>query len=129
MKSQSWKAYKEEGLQYLNTAVKGFQKRKIFTPVILYNLFCMAIEKLIMALLTYRGTLPDNHTLNELASSADRIVKLDLSLIHALNKMDQYQRICDLSAYKPRELSEQELGESMETALRVKDLVQSEIQE
>ena len=60
---ENWHDYRNDGEQFLHTAVAAFEKRKkAFSTETLYNLTCIAIEKFIMAFLMKNGDLADNHT-------------------------------------------------------------------
>lgn len=96
----NWRDYQRDGEQFLKTAQGAYdRKKKTFTPETLYNLTCMAIEKLIMAFLMKNGDLAENHTMADLL----RALQLHLGEIPALAEkllyLDGFQEICDLDEY------------------------------
>ena len=86
----------------MQTATAAFEKnKKVFTPVILYNVIAMAIEKFVMAALMSHGALPYNHTMTDLVEAMDETFPNALArLKDGLLMMDEYQDICDLDGFK-----------------------------
>ena len=96
----NWQEYRRDGEQFLHTAMMARKKnKKCFTPVILYNLTGMAIEKLIMAYLMKNGDLAENHTMGDLLTALERHAGSQPELAEKLHYLDSFQEICDLEAY------------------------------
>lgn len=96
----NWRDYHRDGEQFLNTANSAFTKRKkTFTPETLYNLTCMAIEKLIMAFLMKNGDLAENHTMGDLQRALQKHLGDIGELGTDLEFLDTFQEICDLDTY------------------------------
>jgi hypothetical protein len=56
----NWRDYRRDGEQFLHTATEAHnKKRKAFSTDTLYNVTCMAIEKLVMAFLMKNGDLAE----------------------------------------------------------------------
>ncbi|MGW8194846.1 MAG: HEPN domain-containing protein, partial [Desulforhopalus sp.] len=92
--------YLRDGEQFLKTANGAFTKRaKAFSPETLYNLTCMAIEKLIMAYLMKNGDLAENHTMGDLLLALERHLGHNADIAEKLRYLDQFQEICDLDSY------------------------------
>lgn len=96
----NWREYRRDGEQFLQTAQKAHEKgKKSFSTDTLYNLTCMAIEKLIMAYLMKNGDLAANHTMADLL----RALQLHLGELPELSEkllfLDGFQEICDLDEF------------------------------
>jgi hypothetical protein len=92
--TESWRQFFQEGDSYLRVAQGGVRRPKIFTPEVVYNLAAMALEKHIMAVLIYNGTLADNHTFEDLVDSADRCSPLPPDVRERLLALQKHQQIC-----------------------------------
>ena len=90
----SWTDFYNQGVQYMVTAEKSVRHPDKFTPLIIYNLTAIAIEKLIMGVCTLHGTLPFCHTLSGMAGFVKDIIGLDEGLMSDMNLMDRMQQIC-----------------------------------
>ncbi len=96
----NWRDYRRDGEQFLRTATGAYNKRKkAFSTDTLYNVTCMAIEKLIMAFLMKNGDLAENHTMGDLL----RALQLHLGdipdLAEKLLYLDTFQEICSLDNF------------------------------
>jgi len=96
----NWRDYRRDGEQFLQTATQAHnKKKKAFSTDTLYNVTCMAIEKLIMAFLMKNGDLADNHTMADLL----RALQLHLGDIPDLSEklmyLDTFQEICSLENF------------------------------
>lgn len=106
----NWRDYRRDGEQFLKTAHGAYRrKKKAFSAETLYNLTCMAIEKLIMAFLMKHGDLAENHTMADLL----RALQLHLGdlpeLAEKLLYLDGFQEICDLDAFTIRSPTEDDV--------------------
>ncbi len=96
----NWRDYQRDGEQFLKTAIGAHSKsKKTFSPDTLYNLTCMAIEKLIMAFLMKNGDLAENHTMGDLLRSLQLHLGEIPELEEKLRYLDTFQEICDLDTY------------------------------
>nr|MBF0222204.1 hypothetical protein [Desulfobulbaceae bacterium] len=97
-----WQEFLVEGQGFLHTASAAVEKsRKVFTPEILYNIIAMAIEKFVMAALMKHGTMPYNHTMQDLVEAMDTTFPHAIDeLRDGLLKMGEYQDICDLDGFR-----------------------------
>ena len=96
----NWRDYRRDGERFLQTAIGAHnKKKKAFSTDTLYNVTCMAIEKLIMAFLMKNGDLAENHTMADLL----RALQLHLGdipdLAEKLMYMDTFQDICSLDNF------------------------------
>ena len=99
-----WREYIREGEQYLKCAVNAASKRRaVFTPVILYNLIGMAIEKFLMGFLMHNGALAENHTMIDILNSVEKITGPQPKMLEEFRYLDSFQEICDIDAYNTRE--------------------------
>lgn len=121
----NWHEYQRDGEQFLQTALGAYRKKKeTFTSDTLYNLTCMAIEKLIMAFLMKNGDLADNHTMGDLLRSLQRHLDLQPELVDKMVFLDSFQEICDLENYQVRIPAEDDIltilatGEKLHQQLR-----------
>ena len=120
----NWRDYRRDGEQFLKTAIEAHNKRKkAFSTDTLYNVTCMAIEKLIMAFLMKNGDLAENHTMADLL----RALQLHLGdipdLAEKLMYLDTFQEICSLDNFIINIPSEEDvvkmlaIGEDVQTIL------------
>lgn len=117
-----WNNYKNDGEQFLNTAVAAFTKKKrAFSSETLYNLTCIAIEKYIMAFLMKNGDLADNHTMIDMVRSMERHLKLSPELVEKLLFLDQFQEICDPDSYSVRVPAEEDIITFLATGQQLRD--------
>ncbi len=96
----NWQDYRRDGEKFLHTATAAHhKKKKAFSTDTLYNVTCMAIEKLIMAFLMKNGDLAENHTMADLL----RALQLHLGelpdLADKLMYLDTFQEICSLENF------------------------------
>lgn len=120
----NWREYRRDGEQFLKTATEAHsKKRKAFSTDTLYNVTCMAIEKLIMAFLMKNGDLAENHTMADLL----RALQLHLGdipdLAEKLIYLDTFQEICSIDNFTIHIPSEEDvvrmlaIGEDVRTVL------------
>jgi len=102
--NSSWNDFYKQGIQYMRTTERSVMRGDIFTPVIMYNMSAIAIEKLIMGACMFEGKLPFCHTLSGMADFSREILGLDEQLVSDMNLMDDMQMICsedDVSLKEP----------------------------
>lgn len=126
-----WEEFLQEGEAYLQTAKGAYANgRKAFTPVILYNIVAMAIEKFVMAALMKHGALPYNHTMADLVFAMDDVFPDDISEIREeLLNLDHYQEICDVDSFNIIPPTPDEIPAMLSLAGTLQDLVQMKIAE
>ena len=113
-----WEQFRLEGQQYLHLADAAFTKKKeAFTPIILYNLFAMAIEKLVMSALMEVGRLPFNHTMYDLVEAMETWLPEKIAgMGERLRALDRYQEICDLENTQIIEPTVEELEQMLQVS-------------
>lgn len=95
-RNTTWDDFYYQGIQYMRTVEKSLVRQDIFTPVIIYNISSMAIEKILMGVFILHGELPFCHTLSGMAGSAKNIIGLDDQLIDDMTRMAGMQSICSV---------------------------------
>ena len=120
----NWRDYRRDGNQFLKTAQGAYdKKKKAFSADTLYNLTCMAIEKLIMAFLMKNGDLAENHTMADLLRALQLHLGEVPELAEKLLYLNDFQEICDLDEYTIRIPTEADvlkflaIGEAVRVAL------------
>lgn len=104
LKNSSWNDFYIQGIQYMHAAEKSIVRGDVFTPVIIYNISAIAIEKLIMGACMSAGELPLCHSLSGMADFAKNVIGLDQQLVDDMNLMDKMQMLCsadDISVKDP----------------------------
>ena len=106
----NWRDYRRDGEKFLHTATEAYnKKKKAFSTDTLYNVICIAIEKLIMAFLMKNGDLAENHTMADLL----RALQLHLGdipdLAEKLMYLDTFQEICSLDNFTIHTPSEEDV--------------------
>ena len=120
----NWRDYRRDGEQFLHTAKRAYdKKKKAFSTDTLYNVTCMAIEKLIMAFLMKNGDLAENHTMADLVRALrphlGEIPELEEKLLY----LDTFQEICSLENFTIQLPTEEDvvkmlaIGEDVRTIL------------
>lgn len=118
----NWRDYLHDGEQYLSTAQGAYRKRKkAFSPDTLYNIICMAIEKLIMAFLMKNGDLAENHTMGDLLRALEKHLGHQPELSDELLYLDTFQEICDVDNYAIRIPNDEDLVTILAIGQDVKD--------
>lgn len=115
-----WRQYIREGEQYLRCAVNAAEKRPgVFTPVILYNLIAMAIEKFLMGFLMHHGALAENHTMIDILRSVEKIIGPQRQMAEDFRYLDSFQEICDIDAYNRREPTMDEIPRILACGVKI----------
>lgn len=116
-----WREYIKEGEQYLRCAVNAAEKRRGgFTPVILYNLIGMAIEKFLKGFLMHHGALAENHTKIDILNSVEKITGPQPEMRENFRYLDSFQEICDIDAYNTREPTMDEIPRIIACGVTIK---------
>lgn len=108
-----WETFFKEGDSYLRVAQGGARRPKVFTPEVVYNLAAMALEKHVMAVLMYNGTLADNHTFEDLVDATDRCCPLETTVRQRLLDLQQHQQICSPYDGYRRDTLTREVGDEI----------------
>ncbi|PHR29088.1 MAG: hypothetical protein COA36_05245 [Desulfotalea sp.] len=120
----NWQDYLREGEQFLKTADGAFRKKaKAFSPDTLYNITCMAIEKLIMAFLMKNGDLAENHTMRDLLFALEKHLGHVPGLADKLMYLDTFQEICDIDKYNIVIPTEQDVIRFLSIGKDIKELL------
>jgi hypothetical protein len=125
---QGWEEYLSDGDAFLRTALAAHaKKRKAFTPVILYNIVAMAIEKHVMAALMKKGELPYNHTMGDLVAAMEEVFPEAISEIKdGLLDLDRYQEICDVDTFTITPPVGEEISVMLVLAVKMQELAHIE---
>jgi len=120
-----WEEFWRDGKAFLKTAQAAHAKhRQAFTAEILYNLVAMAVEKFVMAALMWHGTMPYNHTMQDLVEAMDETFPGALGELEKdLLALDAFQQICDLEGYSIRPPEMEKIPAMLELAARLETLV------
>ena len=120
----NWQDYFRDGEQFLKTANGAFAKKsKGFSTDTLYNVTCMAIEKLVMAFLMKNGDLAENHTMGDLLYALQRHLGEIPDMAVKLHYLDKFQEICDLNTYVIQVPTEEEVSKFLAIAKDIQDLL------
>jgi hypothetical protein len=96
----NWRDYRTDGEKFLHTAIEAHKKKKkAFSTDTLYNITCMAIEKMVMAFLMKNGDLAENHTMADLLRALQLYLGDIPDLKEKLMFMDSFQEICSLENF------------------------------
>ena len=93
MRPQGWREWLKHGCQYEKAGVGKSENSKL-SPVIIYNLFSMALESYCMSILDYHGTLADNHTFTDLLNALETVCTIDAELKQRILELEKCQKIC-----------------------------------
>ncbi|MHB8808996.1 MAG: hypothetical protein ACYC9M_03150 [Desulfobulbaceae bacterium] len=119
-----WHKYLGEGEKYLAWAQGAAARRRdVFTPNIIYNVTAMAIEKLLMGLLMYHGTLAENHTMRDLLDAVERVAGPQPQFAEDFRYLDAFQDICSLEAYRCSEPTWEDIPRILACGAQVSDFV------
>ena len=126
---QGWEEFLAEGEGFFSVSLNAYNKQKEkFTPEILYNIICMAIEKYIMAALMKNGALPYNHTMTDLTEAMETTFGNTMDgLKDRLMALDRYQEICDVESFTIQPPRMEEIPAMLETAKKVRALTSRHI--
>lgn len=95
LQSADYREFFAHAIKFHKLGKNGFIKRpEIFTNEILYNVFGLAIEKYVMALMTFNGEMPEGHTFYDLLEAAKTKVEIPDKLYKQLIDLESYQNLC-----------------------------------
>lgn len=122
-----WEKFLEEGKSFHRIA-RGAQRRPgLFSAEIRMNLIGMAIEKYLMAIFLRRRSLPDNHTMTDLADAMKRIKPLPAEVESVMREMDDLQQICSPDEIRVRKPEEAENIRFLAALDTIAAIVESEL--
>ena len=120
----NWRDYRRDGEQFLQTAVGAhLKKKKAFSTDTLYNVTCMAIEKLIMAFLMKNGDLAENHTMADMLRALQLHLGEVPDLAEKLLYLDTFQEICDLDEFTVHSPTDTEITQILAIGQEVRSLL------
>ncbi len=99
MSEMEWEKFLELGRQYEASGKSKNGPMSKLSPVVVYNLFSMALENYCMAMLMYHGTMADNHTFTDLIDSLERVCPLDAALKGRILDLERHQQICSFADF------------------------------
>ena len=99
MSELNWEKFLELGRQYEASGKGKNRSDSKLSPLVVYNLFSMALENYCMAILTHHGTMADNHTFTDLIDSLDRVYPLDPELRRRILDLERHQQICSFEDF------------------------------
>ena len=97
---KEWENYLQDGIKLHKAASGKNGKPSKFEPTIRYNLFAMALEKNIMAILNRYNDLPENHTFSDLVFAVSKYVQLEPELKNEILELERAQSICSIYDYE-----------------------------
>jgi hypothetical protein len=119
-----WHKYLGDGDKYLAWAQGAAAKRRdVFTPVIIYNVTAMAIEKFLMGLLMYHGTLAENHTMRDLLDAVERVAGPQPQFAEDFRYLDAFQDICSLENYQLHDPTWEDIPRILACGAQVSDFI------
>jgi len=126
---KTWEKFINDGNKYLKTAVNGCKNRKkVFTPDIIYHIVSMSIENHIMGYLFYHNRMPDNHTLVDLINAVKEISEVDDDLYKRILLMNRFQEaVCSLSAHIAEVPEDKDVKEFLTVAESIRDFVKNQL--
>lgn len=98
-KMSEWRAFLNEGSQYLKAARGKNGNPSRLSNDIRYNLLGLSFEKSMMAILMYHNDMADNHTFADLVHSVSRHITITPLLCDEIVALEQVQSICNLYEY------------------------------
>ena len=90
----NWHTWLGEAMQFERAGRGKDGAPSKLAPVIVYNLYAMALEKYAMAILDYHNKMPDNHTFSDLIDGLEKVVGLDEQLRKRVLDLERQQQIC-----------------------------------
>ena len=91
-----------EGEGFFRVVEGSHRKPEVFTPEIVHNLLCMAMEKFAMSILLRMGVLPDNHTFSDLVTALKQHIPIAGEVEEALLTLDEESDLCSLEIRRSR---------------------------
>ncbi len=123
--TEEWRAFWQEGESFAKLCTS---RAKPFTNEIRYNLAGMAVEKLVMGALMYKGALPDGHTLRDLMDAVENAGLLSGPLCEDIRHMDDFQQICAFDTYTRTVPNDEEMKQIEELVSTLQAALQAELQ-
>ncbi len=121
MEENNWKKWLKDGDAYLKGMPRPGIKSKFGTDI-RYNLLSMGFESYVMAILDFKGNLPDNHTYTDLIDGLERVMPIDPELKARVLKYESIQEICALDKFTILLPTEEEISDLHEVILEFKTI-------
>jgi hypothetical protein len=106
-----WKQWLNWADQYRNSGTPKPGGRRRLSPVIIYNLYSMALENYAMAILARKNRLPENHTFTDLVNGLEEIMDFDPRLKARILDLEQYQQLCSFADFEVARVDDRVLAE------------------
>ena len=97
MSELNYAKFLELGRQYEASGKGKNGANSKLSPLVVYNMFSMALENYCMAILIYHGTMADNHTFTDLVNSLDTVRPLEPELKRRILDLERHQQICSFT--------------------------------
>jgi hypothetical protein len=115
-----WAKLIREGDRFLQTAVNGSRRPKVFSNELRYGILTMAVEKYLAGVFSYHRVMPEGHTLGSLAMGADRIAPMAASLRAGIQRIESFQELCSLETYRRNAPADEVLQAMLQTGEEVR---------
>ncbi len=114
-----WRKWLREGDQYKKAGTPKPGGKRRLSPTIVYNVYSMALESYVMAMLDSQGVLPDNHTFTDLVCALEQEFNLDVDLKKRILDLEQYQQICSFADFQIAQVNDAVVEEFSEVVDQV----------
>ena len=124
MREQSisgWKQHVVDGTKYLNTALNGLSRPKVFNNELIFQLAAMAIEKMIVGVYQYHNEMPTDHTLSGLVDGLAAICPMNPGLSERIKRIEAMDNMCPLVPVRRESPEDTLIKEILDTGLDVAD--------
>ena len=116
-----WQHHYREAMLFWDLASKGLNRNDRITPVVIYSLVDIVIEKLLMALLIYHDFFPINHGLTDLVSLLDRKQIVGKELLSIILQFERFQAMGTMYDSKEKAFYESDINFFMKAGQFVLD--------
>ena len=105
---EEWEKYLDEGLAYCKVAVGAKEKGKLGNTVI-YNTVGLAIESLLMAMLTKNGIYPEHSSIGSMLREIKKLINVPEEFFAEVRFMNSLMNFCSLEVVAERIPTDQEI--------------------
>jgi len=130
MQIQFWEESLSEAVEYEEACRGGLNRRKVFTPRILYNILALSAEKYCMSLFYARKHMPECHSFHDMSRALSMLLgdKISSAILDKINALDiPMAAECSLEIFKPEPLDYDQVEEYLLTLDDLKALVNREL--
>lgn len=117
----AWSIWLREGKQYLKA---GSGKNNKFNNEILYNLLAMSLEKLVMAILGFKMSLPFNHTFTDLMEALEKIVPIEKEFKDTILSLEKKQELCSFDEYIRTDISNEDIVSLRAAVIKIMEMAE-----